>query len=164
LPVTRDGVLVTGKRIEDDLDFDDDERPRARQRRGMTAGVGAIVLLALAGWAAGFLLTGTSPTAGPSPRVGGGASPQIVVPAPVPIPELEAVVEGDGIRFSWIYEDELPGDFFRVWPLEADNGEFVDVFEPTYLVEDEEDACIDVAVVRGNGLMSNPPARLCYPE
>ncbi len=165
LPVTRDGVFVPGRRVEADLEFDDDERPRARQRRGMTAGVGAIVLLALAGWAAGFLLTGNSPTPGPSTgsRPPNLPSPQIVAEAPLPVAEITAAFEGDGIRFSWTYDDELPGDWFQVTRTDVNDQQSVQWFETSYLVEDVDGACIRVVVVRRNG-KPGAPEKLCFPE
>jgi hypothetical protein len=154
---------TAGPRTADPHD-DDAGDPARKGSRGKLLGIGAgvVAALALAGWAAGFLLTGTTPTMEPSsgPSVSAATvTPQAVV-RPLPAASITSVREGDGVRFSWTYSDVQEGDWFSVVRTDVEAPTPVKVTEPNILIDDP-DPCIEVRVIRRNG-QGGPPVRACY--
>jgi hypothetical protein len=122
-------------------------------------GVGVIAALALAGWAAGFVLGGATPrTASPPPA--STPAPQTVVRPPVNA-TVTSAREGDGIRFSWTYDNRQPGDWYRVERTDVEDSEPQDVFEPTIFIADDE-ACVEVLIFRATGTGGAVPVS-CFP-
>jgi hypothetical protein len=142
------------------------EQPEAlpRRRRPIMVGVGVVAVLTLVGWVAGFLLTGTTPSATPTDRPRPPTStptPQEVV-RPLPVPVITAVAEGSGVRFSWTYNEPDERDFFLVQRTDIENPEPTQLTEPTYFVDDDDDPCLQVQVFRANG-QGGPAQVKCFP-
>ena len=123
-------------------------------------GVGAIAVLTLAGWIAGFLVTGNTPAPAPTTRPPATPTPQEVI-RPLAVPTITAVAEGDGIRFTWTYDEPADGDFFRVQRTDVEDPQVERVDEPEFFVADDE-ACLQVTIFRRNG-QGGPPEVKCYP-
>jgi hypothetical protein len=150
-----------------EADEDDELASGASRRRDrlMLVGIGAIVALALAGWASAFLLTGGRPTVTPTDRPAGvganTASPQQVVHPVLPQPDVTVALEPDGIHFTWTYDDAEDGDFFRITRVDLNVPTTEDVTEPSYVIPADH-ACIDVRIIRSHGQVG-PARRACYP-
>lgn len=124
-------------------------------------GVGAIAVLTLAGWIAGFLFTGTTPTATPPSKPAAVTpTPQEVI-RPLAVATITAVAEGDGIRFTWTYDEPADGDFFRVQRTDVEDPVAERLDEPEFVVADDE-ACLQVTIFRRNG-QGGPPQVKCFP-
>jgi hypothetical protein len=161
IAVMRPGV--TGAPVEpDEVPATALQERRRRGGRPVLVGIGVIAVLTLAGWLAGVLFTGATPTVSPSagPNATPTPTPQQVF-RPLAAPKITAAKEAGGVRFSWTYDDPAPGDFFWVQRTDVEAPEHVRLTEPTYLVADSS-PCLQVQVFRANG-QGGPPQVKCFP-
>ncbi len=136
------------------------QQPARRKPVVVLAGL-AVAALVTAG--AGLLLRFQDDPPDRKPPATADGPADAVPEGAVPVPVVEAVRDGDTVRFSWTYDDHAAGDYFKVRRTDGTPGQVETIARAEFVVSAPPPAhpCIEVTLYRSNGQGSPGPAKRC---